>query len=78
MKNADKDREKTICLCFSSWFCREDENLPVAVSPREFRFVTAEGNIPEAPVEIKKEHPENLLPDCKYNQSLFDFRLNDK
>lgn len=54
MKNADKDREKTICLCFSSWFCRVDENLPVAGSPREFRFVTADGNIPEAPVEIKK------------------------
>ena len=40
MKNADKDREKTICLCFSSWFGRVDENLPVAVSPREFRSVT--------------------------------------
>lgn len=54
MKNADKDREKTICLCFSSWLCRVDENFPVAGSPREFRFVTADGNIPEAPVEIKK------------------------
>ena len=69
---------KKLYVCVFIVFCRVDENLPVAVSPRELRSVTADGNIPETPVEIKKAHPENLLPDCNDDQPLFDFRLNYK